>query len=125
MKPLKVGISGVRGVAGEALTPALAMDFASAFGTHLDRGRVLVGRDPRLLGFGLCGSRRRVLRLDGWRLRSPAGRATASLVPGRHRRPGSRERDHTQKRDDAGCMHVVSCQYTPTLRGRPSAARQR
>ena len=50
MNPLKVGISGVRGVAGEALTPALAMDFASAFGTHLDRGRVLVGRDTRPSG---------------------------------------------------------------------------
>ena len=50
MKLLKVGIAGVRGIVGETLTPELAVDFASAFGTFLGRGRVLVGRDTRLSG---------------------------------------------------------------------------
>jgi phosphomannomutase len=50
MKLLKVGISGVRGIVGETLTPELAVDFASAFGTHLGPGRVLVGRDTRPSG---------------------------------------------------------------------------
>jgi phosphomannomutase len=50
MKLLKLGISGVRGIVGETLTPELAADFASAFGTFLGRGRVLVGRDSRPSG---------------------------------------------------------------------------
>ena len=46
MKPLKIGITGVRGVAGEAFTPELIVGFAQAFGTYLDGGRILevVGR---------------------------------------------------------------------------------
>ncbi len=50
MKLLKVGLSGVRGIVGEALTPELVMDFAAAFGTRLGGGRVLVGRDTRPSG---------------------------------------------------------------------------
>lgn len=50
MKRLKVGLSGVRGVVGETLTPGLAVDFASAFGTFCGGGRVLVGRDTRPSG---------------------------------------------------------------------------
>lgn len=50
MKLLKVGLSGVRGIVGETLTPELAMDFASAYGTFLGPGRILVGRDTRLSG---------------------------------------------------------------------------
>ncbi len=50
MKLLKIGISGVRGIVGETITPELAMDFACAFGTWLGRGRVLVGRDTRPSG---------------------------------------------------------------------------
>jgi hypothetical protein len=34
MKLLKIGISGIRGIVGDTLTPGLIMDFASAFGLH-------------------------------------------------------------------------------------------
>ena len=47
MKPLKIGITGVRGIVGETFTPELAVEFAEAFGTYLDRGRILVCRDTR------------------------------------------------------------------------------
>ncbi len=47
---LKVGISGVRGVAGETFTPQLATSFARAFGSCGRRGSVLVGRDTRASG---------------------------------------------------------------------------
>jgi phosphomannomutase len=50
MKPLKIGITGVRGIVGETLTPELAVGFAQAFGTYLDGGRVLVCRDTRPSG---------------------------------------------------------------------------
>jgi phosphomannomutase len=50
MKPLKIGITGVRGIVGETLTPELAVDFAESFGTYLDRGRILVCRDTRPSG---------------------------------------------------------------------------
>ncbi len=50
MKLLKIGISGVRGIVGETITPELVMDFACAFGTFLGGGRVLVGRDTRPSG---------------------------------------------------------------------------
>jgi phosphomannomutase len=50
MKPLKIGITGVRGVVGEAFTPELAVGFAQAFGTYLDGGRIVVCRDTRPSG---------------------------------------------------------------------------
>ena len=50
MKPLKIGITGVRGIVGETFTPELAVDFSEAFGTYLDRGRILVCRDTRPSG---------------------------------------------------------------------------
>lgn len=50
MKPLKIGISGVRGIVGETFTPELAVAFAQAFGTYLDSGRILVCRDTRASG---------------------------------------------------------------------------
>ena len=50
MKPLKIGITGVRGIVGETFTPELAVEFAEAFGTYLDRGRILVCRDTRPTG---------------------------------------------------------------------------
>ncbi len=50
MKPLKIGITGVRGIVGETFTPELAVDFAEAYGTYLDRGRILVCRDTRPSG---------------------------------------------------------------------------
>src|SRR5215216_5560910 len=50
MNSLKIGISGVRGVVGETLTPELVVGFAQAFGTYLDPGRILVCRDTRSSG---------------------------------------------------------------------------
>jgi phosphomannomutase len=50
MKPLKIGITGVRGIVGETFTPELAVEFAEAFGTYLDRGSILVCRDTRPSG---------------------------------------------------------------------------
>jgi phosphoglucosamine mutase len=50
MKPLKIGITGVRGVVGEAFTPELVVGFAQAFGSYMDSGRILVCRDTRSSG---------------------------------------------------------------------------
>ncbi len=50
MNLLKIGISGVRGIAGQTLTPELVLDFASAFGTWVRGGPVCVGHDSRLSG---------------------------------------------------------------------------
>jgi phosphomannomutase len=47
---LKIGVSGVRGVIGEFLTPAVATAFAQAFGTYVGSGRVVLGRDTRASG---------------------------------------------------------------------------
>ena len=47
---LKIGVSGIRGVVGEFLTPALACAFGQAFGTYVGRGMVMVGRDTRATG---------------------------------------------------------------------------
>jgi phosphomannomutase len=47
---LKIGISGVRGIVGDSLTPQLAVAFAQAFGTYIGGGRVIVGRDARPSG---------------------------------------------------------------------------
>jgi phosphomannomutase len=50
MKLLKIGISGVRGIVGESITPRLVMDFAGAFGTFVNAKPVLVARDTRISG---------------------------------------------------------------------------
>src|ERR1041384_149079 len=50
MKPLKIGITGVRGIVGETFTPEVVVGFSQAFGTYLDGGRVLVCRDTRASG---------------------------------------------------------------------------
>ena len=47
---LKISISGVRGVIGDSLTPALLTRFAQAFGTHTGPGTIVIGRDPRTSG---------------------------------------------------------------------------
>src|SRR5512140_67408 len=44
---LKVGISGVRGIVGESLTPQLVTSFAAAFGNYSGAGPILVGTDTR------------------------------------------------------------------------------
>jgi len=50
IQSLKIGISGVRGIVGESLTPQLVVGFAQAFGTYLGGGLVVVGRDTRPSG---------------------------------------------------------------------------
>jgi phosphomannomutase len=50
MKALKSGITGVRGIVGESFTPQLVVEFAQAFGTYMDGGRILVCRDTRPSG---------------------------------------------------------------------------
>jgi phosphomannomutase len=44
---LKIGISGVRGIVGESLTPQLVTSFAEAFGTYCGAGPIVVGTDSR------------------------------------------------------------------------------
>ncbi|HEV3470211.1 MAG TPA: phosphoglucosamine mutase [Pyrinomonadaceae bacterium] len=69
---LKISISGVRGVVGESLTPALLVRFAQAFGTYAGPGTVCIGRDTRTSGemvrqavvAGLLSSGCRVVDLD-------------------------------------------------------------
>lgn len=47
---LMVGVSGVRGLIGETLTPIVVTEFAQAYGTLLRGGRVALGRDTRPSG---------------------------------------------------------------------------
>lgn len=47
---LMVGVSGVRGLVGQELTPVLVTEFAQAYGTLLAGGRVALGRDSRPSG---------------------------------------------------------------------------
>jgi phosphomannomutase len=47
MKTLRVASFGIRGYVGESLTPKVVIDYASAFATFVDGGRVLIGRDTR------------------------------------------------------------------------------
>ncbi len=47
MLPLKLGSAGIRGVIGSGLTPENAIDFACAFGTFTNGGKVLVALDTR------------------------------------------------------------------------------
>lgn len=45
---LKISISGVRGLVPESLTPEICLDFAKAFGTYLNDGKIVVGTDSRV-----------------------------------------------------------------------------
>lgn len=47
METLKIGVSGVRGIIGDSLTPDLVLDLSKAFGTYLKGGKVVVGTDSR------------------------------------------------------------------------------
>lgn len=50
-KALRISQVGLRGVVGAGLTATHVIDFASAFGTFVERGRpVVIGRDPRASG---------------------------------------------------------------------------
>lgn len=50
MGRLMIGISGVRGVVGDKLTPGLLVNLGQAFGTWTESGKVVVGRDTRVSG---------------------------------------------------------------------------
>ena len=47
---LMISISGVRGIVGRSLTPELLVRLGEAFGTYMQAGRVVVGRDTRVSG---------------------------------------------------------------------------
>ncbi|MCX5776506.1 MAG: phosphoglucosamine mutase [Candidatus Firestonebacteria bacterium] len=47
---LMIGVSGVRGIVGETLTPELITRLGVAFGTYMNSGRIVVGRDTRVSG---------------------------------------------------------------------------
>ncbi len=49
-RQLRISHVGLRGVVGAGMTAAHVLDFASAFGTFLGPGPVVVGRDPRASG---------------------------------------------------------------------------
>ncbi len=66
-KPLSLGLAGMRGEVGDGLNPALALDFAAAYGSWCDGGKVLIGFDNRastemladavIAGLSCCGCR--------------------------------------------------------------------
>lgn len=47
IRNLKIGISGVRGVVGDTLTPGLLTRFAQSFGTYINGAMVVLGTDTR------------------------------------------------------------------------------
>jgi len=47
MQPLKIDISGVRGVVGETLLPEMIVNFACAYGTYMKSGKIGIGYDTR------------------------------------------------------------------------------
>ncbi len=49
-KGLMAGVSGVRGIIGEGMTPEVAMLWSGAMGTYLKGGKIVVGRDSRPTG---------------------------------------------------------------------------
>ena len=71
-EPIKISVSGVRGVVGDGLGPDLATRLASAFATYVGGGPVLVARDGRTTGLmlraavvaGLIASGAEVVDLD-------------------------------------------------------------
>jgi phosphomannomutase len=65
---LKISISGVRGVVGDSLTPALLTRFAQAFGTYIGGGRIVIGRDTRSSGEMVCRAVTAGLLSSGCRL---------------------------------------------------------
>lgn len=50
MDKLMISVSGVRGIVGESLDPAFFAKYASAFGTFVNEGNVVIGRDTRRSG---------------------------------------------------------------------------
>jgi len=83
--PLILGVSGLRGIVGESLTPDVATTYAAAFGHWLvehsgqDRPRVIIGRDGRAGGESLQTSVVRGLAGAGCRV-DAAGVCTTPTV---------------------------------------------
>lgn len=50
MAKLMVSVSGVRGIVGDGFSPEIALNFAQAFGTYVNSGKVVIGRDSRVTG---------------------------------------------------------------------------
>jgi phosphomannomutase len=50
LSTLMVSISGVRGIVGESLTPAVIQKFATAFGSSMNKSSIVVGSDSRTSG---------------------------------------------------------------------------
>ncbi|MCP4724463.1 MAG: phosphoglucosamine mutase, partial [bacterium] len=50
MTPLMVSVSGIRGIVGESLTPAVVTRYAAAFGSFCGGGKIVIGRDTRKSG---------------------------------------------------------------------------
>ena len=50
MAALMVSISGIRGVVGESLTPTIIEKYTLAYGSSLNKGKVILGRDSRTSG---------------------------------------------------------------------------
>lgn len=50
MSELIISVSGLRGIVGETLVPEVAIRYAAAFATGLERGTVIVTRDGRATG---------------------------------------------------------------------------
>ena len=50
MSTLMVSISGIRGVIGESLTPQIISKYTLAFGSYLNGGTIILGRDSRVSG---------------------------------------------------------------------------
>ncbi len=65
MAALMVSISGIRGVIGESLTPAVVDKYISAFAKYLNGGKVVLGRDSRVSGPFLSDLVRGVLVASG------------------------------------------------------------
>ncbi|HMP77447.1 MAG TPA: hypothetical protein PKE12_14215 [Kiritimatiellia bacterium] len=99
---LRLASFGVRGFVGQSLTPRVAMDYAAAFGTFVEGGRVLLARDTRysspmlhsavtasllscgceVLDFGVCPTP--VLQFSV----KPCGAAGALSISGGHNQMG-------------------------------------
>ncbi|MBN1256609.1 MAG: phosphoglucosamine mutase, partial [Planctomycetes bacterium] len=50
MRRLMIGVSGVRGIVGETLTPELLTRLGEAFGTFTNGGKIVIARDTRISG---------------------------------------------------------------------------
>lgn len=51
MEQLKIGVSGIRGIVGEAFSAEAVLNFCQSFGTLTKGGRVVVSRDTRVSGY--------------------------------------------------------------------------